>query len=284
MSASKNPFLSLVRAFPLMRPVTRARSRGQRRKLFAIILLTFLIWILVDPTFYFRVITVFDYPFHYKEYREFGIRIPGNYKMHGIDVSRYQSRIDWKRVKKMKVGDVKIDFAFIKATEGSWIVDRYFGQNWTNARSAGIIRGAYHFFRPNVSPKAQAFNFMKTVSLRSGDLAPVVDIEEEDGMTRQQIRQNTKIFLDLLEKKYGVKPILYTNRDFYKNHFADLPEFDGYRFWIAHYHVAKINLPDDRDWHFWQHSDRGNVSGINEKVDFNVFNGDSADLKKLCLP
>jgi lysozyme len=184
----------------------------------------------------------------------------------------------------MKVGDVRVAFAFIKATEGSWIEDPEFDANWENARKNGIIRGAYHFFLPHVSAKDQALKFTKTVKLRSGDLPPVVDVEDTHGMTRGQIQLYTKEFLTLLEKYYKVRPILYTNKDFYKKYFVDEDEFKGYRFWIAHYHVADLNMPGEEDWHFWQHSDRGNVTGITERVDFNVFNGDSVALRKLCLP
>lgn len=240
--------------------------------------------LVVSPRLRYQVLTIFEYPFHYKEYKHFGIRIPRGYSVHGIDVSRYQRRVDWARVKKMRVGEVRISFAFMKATEGSWLKDPEFESNWANARENGIIRGAYHFFLPDVSPKDQALHFAKTVRLRSGDLPPVVDIEETRGRSREQIRRATLDFAQMLEGRYGVKPILYTNRDFYKNHFANEPAFKPYQFWIAHYHVAKLVMPDDSKWHFWQHSDRGNVTGINEPVDFNVFYGDSAALKRLCLP
>jgi lysozyme len=238
----------------------------------------------ISPQVRFRLFTLFDYPFHYKEYKHFGIRIPRGYTVHGIDVSRYQQRVDWARVKKMQVAGVKISFAFIKSTEGSWLKDPEFAANWENARRQGIIRGAYHFFLPAISPKDQARLFIKTVRLRSGDLPPVVDVEETNGLDKTSVRKYTREFLQILEKHYKVRPILYTNRDFYKNHFADQPDFANYRFWIAHYHVADLKLPGENDWHFWQHSDRGNVNGINERVDFNVFNGDSAALRKLCLP
>ncbi|MBL7776272.1 MAG: hypothetical protein JNK89_09745, partial [Saprospiraceae bacterium] len=71
---------------------------------------------------------------------------------------------------------------------------------------------------------------------------------------------------------------------FYKNNFANEEAFKPYCFWIAHYHVADLTMPDDSKWHFWQHSDRGTVSGINEPVDFNVFYGDSLTLRRLCVP
>jgi lysozyme len=272
----------VIKKIPIARiPV---QTTGQRRRLGKVLLVFLVLYALYNPTFWYSIISIFDYPFHYKEYKHFGIRVPSGFSVHGIDVSRYQSKIDWDRVKKMKVGDIGITFAFIKATEGSWLKDRYFDSNWENAKKNGVIRGAYHFFRPNVSPKLQAINFEKVVSLRSGDLPPVVDVEEEYGMNKQQIQRYTKEFLRILETRYKVKPILYTNRDFYKTYFADNPDFEGYRIWIAHYHVTSLSMPDDNKWQFWQHSDRGNVSGINEKVDFNVFNGEISELRKLCIP
>ncbi|MCB0525338.1 MAG: glycoside hydrolase family 25 protein [Lewinellaceae bacterium] len=263
---------------------TPQSTKAERQRAGCLLLFVFLAVLIFSPDFRFWVRSLVEYPFHYKEYKHFGIRIPGGYKVHGIDVSKWQSRVDWARVKAMKVGKVRISFAFIKATEGSWMEDPQFDRNWINAKKNGIIRGAYHYFLPNISAKDQALKFTKTVKLRSGDLPPVVDVEEENGMTAAQIRMYTKEFLNLLQKHYKVKPILYTNKDFYKRFFAKNEAFKDYLFWIAHYHVADLEMPDDGNWHFWQHSDRGNVNGINEPVDFNVFNGDSIKLSKLCIP
>lgn len=260
------------------------RNSGRGKSWLPAALLLLAIALLVSPELRFRLFTLLDYPFHYKEYKHFGIRIPTRYQIHGIDVSRYQDRVDWERVAAMRVDDIRISFAFIKATEGTWMKDPWFDYNWKNARAEGLIRGAYHYFLPNVSPKAQAKHFLRTVKLRSGDLPPVVDIEETRGLNREQVRRYTLAFLDLLQQNLGVKPIVYTNRDFYKNHFANEPDFKPYCFWIAHYHVADLSMPDDSKWHFWQHSDRGSVNGINERVDFNVFYSDSVTLRKLCLP
>lgn len=79
-------------------------------------------------------------------YPEFGIDIPANFPIHGIDVSRYQHRIDWEEVKAMQVNKVEIHFAFIKATEGIEKVDKYFSRNWRKTHDANMTRGAYHFF------------------------------------------------------------------------------------------------------------------------------------------
>lgn len=268
----------------LVFPPGYAERRGQSRKAGLVLVLSVVIALIFSPWLRYKLLSLLEYPFHYKEYKHFGIRIPHGYRVHGIDVSRYQKRVDWQRVKKMQVGSIRVTFAFIKATEGSWLKDPEFENNWENAREAGILRGAYHFFLPDISPKDQAARFVKTVRLRSGDLPPVVDVEETRGMTKAQIQKHTKEFLNLLEKAYKVRPILYTNRDFYKRYFADHADFKGYRFWIAHYYVTDFDMPGEEDWHFWQHSDRGNVNGINERVDFNVFNGDSAALRKLCVP
>ena len=118
--------------------------------------------------------SVLEYPVHYQEYKHFGIKIPSGYSVHGIDVSRYQLQIDWERVSKMQVDDTRLKFVFIKATEGTYIVDKYFHRNWERARKQKLAIGAYHFFHPNLSPKDQALLFSRTVKLRSGDLPPVV--------------------------------------------------------------------------------------------------------------
>ena len=94
-------------------------------------------------------------------YKEFGIPIPADYTIHGIDVSRYQQRISWEAVKEMQVNEIKLSFAFIKATEGNGNVDPFFKRNWKKAKEAGITRGAYHFFISSKDGFTQAQNFMK---------------------------------------------------------------------------------------------------------------------------
>ncbi len=265
-------------------PSAQRLKKGNRAPFLFLLALAFALTMLINPHLRYRVYRLLDYPFHYEDYKHFGIRLPEPFHIHGIDVSRYQQRIDWERVANMRVGPKRIHFTFIKATEGSWMQDPYFDHNWKQSRRHGLIRGAYHYFLPDISPRDQARLFIRTVRLQSGDLPPVVDVEEQRGMTPAQVRKHLKTFLDLLRQHYGVRPIIYTNRDFYKNHFAHQPDFKPYAFWIAHYYVGELSLPDGSTWHFWQHNDQGRVSGINGPVDFNVFRGDSADLRKLCLP
>jgi lysozyme len=217
---------------------------------------------------------------HYIRYAAFGIEIPINYSIHGIDVSKYQHIIDWTSVKAMNVNDVRISFAFIKATEGNINEDRFFQRNWKNARIANMTRGAYHFFLPTKNGKTQAENFISSVELEPGDLPPVLDVEQTYGVSPQKIRQRVKEWLMTVENFYGVKPIIYTNVDFYKLYLEE--EFDEYPLWIAHYiNQGKPRIL--RDWHFWQYSETGRVNGIVSKVDFNVFNGDSTDFRNLLV-
>lgn len=213
-------------------------------------------------------------------YPAFGIDIPVNYSIHGIDVSRYQYNIDWKAVQNMEDKKVKIGFAFIKATEGLGRVDNEFRQNWFNAKKALIPRGAYHFFISSKSGKAQAENFIETVNLSKGDLPPVLDVETANGASAADVQQRVKDWLQMIEKHYKVKPIIYTNVDFYENFLAD--KFDDYPLWVAHYYV-KDKPRIQRKWTLWQHNEKGRVNGIDTFVDFNVFNGDSASFRKMLL-
>lgn len=94
------------------------------------------------------------------------------------------------------------------------------------------------------------------------------------------IQKRAKEWLDKIEKHYQVKPIIYTNVEFYENYLKD--SFADYPLWVAHYFVK--NKPRiKRKWQFWQHNEKGRVDGINAFVDFNVFNGDSSDFKKLLI-
>lgn len=213
-------------------------------------------------------------------YPGFEINIPSGYEIHGIDVSRYQSRINWKEVKEMEVNGIKIGFAFIKATEGEKNVDPQFKRNWRNAAKQNLPKGAYHFYIPGTNPDKQAKNFIGNVSLQKGDLPPVLDIEISRNVTVTKMQADVKRWLQITEKYYGVKPIIYTNISFYETYFHS--GFEAYPIWIAHY-LQPLQPRTNRNWIFWQHSEKGRVNGIRGMVDFNVFYGDSSDLREILL-
>jgi len=216
----------------------------------------------------------------FTRYDAFGIEIPTEFSIHGIDVSKYQERINWEAVKGMEVDGIQIGFTFIKATEGLGNMDAYFKRNWEKAGEAGLPRGAYHFFIAPKSGADQAENFIRRVELKKGDLPPVLDVEQTYGVSGDRLRTEVRAFLDRLETHYGVKPIIYTNVDFYNRYLKD--DFDDYPLWVAHY-LRKARPRISRTWAFWQFSETGYVNGIRGQVDFNVFNGDSTDFQDLLI-
>lgn len=232
------------------------------------------------------VITVFVIlskpPMSFKKYNAFGIYMPTEFLIHGIDVSRYQGYINWQMVKEMNVDSIKIGFAFMKATEGIESNDPEFKENWIKSERAGVTRGAYHFFLADRDGTLQAKNFIRTVQLKSGDLPPVVDVEKLGDIPKSQLIKELKEYIATVETHYGVKPIIYTYAFFYKENLQN--EFNDYPLWIAHYELEDRRPSLDRDWQFWQHSEKGSVDGINVKVDMNVFYGDSLLFNDLLIP
>ena len=97
---------------------------------------------------------------------------PEQWEVFGVDVSSYQGAVDWP-----VLADQGVDFAFIKATEGSTLRDGRFADNWAGAQAAGVRAGAYHFLSYDTPGETQADNFIDLVPVTEGALPPVVDIE-----------------------------------------------------------------------------------------------------------
>ena len=213
-------------------------------------------------------------------YKEFGIYIPVNYQIHGIDVSKHQQLISWTDVKQMKINNVAVGFAFIKATEGTDLVDEAYRNNMRNSLAAGVPRGAYHFFTGSKSGKLQAAHFVENVYLKKGDLPTVLDVEQANGASVTQLQERVADWLKLVEKRYKVKPIIYSNIHFYNTFLAG--RFDNYPLWVAHY-LEKNKPRIVRNWSFWQRNETGHINGITTNVDFNVFNGDSTAFKNMLI-
>ena len=221
-------------------------------------------------------------PYRYRWRAIFGeAKLPDNYSIHGIDVSHHQGTIDWDKVATATIADdARVEFVFIKATEGKSHLDRNFQRNFRKAGQYGLIRGAYHYFSPNVSGDRQARYFMDNVQLEEGDLPPVLDIEEIGDQTPETLRKEALEWLNLMERRFGTPPIIYTGLKFKKTYLST-PEFDRYPFWIAHYYVKQLGF--NGQWKFWQHTDVGTIDGITGKVDLNVYNGSMYDLQKLTI-
>ena len=211
----------------------------------------------------------------------YGVNFPTRYAVHGLDVSRHNNRIEWNRVAAMNKGGVKMQFAFMKATEGATLSDPTFAKNWKEARRTGLRRGAYHFYHPTRDPIKQANNFIKHVSLTSGDFAPVLDFEVTNGVADDKIIAGLHLFLDTIEAEYNVRPIIYTNPSLYKRFIKD--QFGVYPLWIADYSRGNLTRYDRSKLYIWQHNKSGWVHGIRGFVDLNTFVMNPDKLTDICL-
>lgn len=193
----------------------------------------------------------------------------------GIDVSEYQGDIEWSAVETLD-NDYKISFVFIRATVGDDRLDKRFKENWLKAKENQLIRGAYHYYRPNENSIEQAELFIETVTLQKGDLPPVLDIEQlPKNQSVERLKIGLRRWLNKVEEHYKVKPIIYTGERYYDDFLKE--EFSDYLFWIANYNFYREKL--DEDWLFWQFTEKATVSGINGNVDVNIFNGDLQQLQ-----
>jgi lysozyme len=199
-----------------------------------------------------------------------------NYPVKGVDVSHYQKVIDWR-----SVSQSGISFVFVKATEGMSLKDKLFDRNWERIKREGLRRGAYHFFRPSISAENQASHFIESVALEIGDFPPVLDVEVRDGVSKKELLMGIHAWLVFTEMEYGVKPILYTNQNFYNKYLKN--EFTGYPLWIARYGLREPRLKDNAGWTFWQYSSTGQIEGIEGKTDFNVYSGSLEELNQFSL-
>ncbi len=200
-------------------------------------------------------------------------------KVVGIDVSEYQEKINWDSISKIE-NEFPIDFVFVRATVGNDRVDTNFKQNWSALKKKNLIRGAYHYYRPNENSLEQATLFIKNVKLKKGDLPPVLDIEKlPKEQSLDSLKVGLKRWLKKVENHYGVRPIIYSGDSYYTDFLEE--EFTEYTFWIANYNLLEEEI--NNNWRFWQFTERAAVKGIRGNVDVNIFNGNKTELKYLTI-
>lgn len=201
-----------------------------------------------------------------------------DFSVFGIDVSQYQAIIDWDKLKK----EENPSFVIIRATAGKDNKDNKFDFNWNSAKQKLILRGAYHYYRPDENSTDQANFFIKTVKIEEGDLPPILDIEKYSRIQSLPSLKNGLLnWLTIVEEHYGVTPILYTYNKFYTSTIVHDQRFEKYPLWIAWYNIKGNPDKISPNWVFWQFSDKGLVKGIEGDVDINVFNGKARDLDGL---
>ena len=196
------------------------------------------------------------------------------FPVRGIDVSSYQGEIDWA-----VIAEQGIDFAFIKATEGSGYQDPYFEQNYENAQKTDIRIGAYHFFSFDSVGATQAQNYIDTVERIDNMLPPVIDVELYGEYVKSPpthldgIREEMSVLVGWLTEHYGMTPIIYTTYESYELLISGY--FDECDIWIRDI-LGYPELPDGRQWLFWQYSNRGRLDGYSGEerfIDLNVYRG-----------
>ncbi len=201
---------------------------------------------------------------------------PNEYPIVGVDVSHYQGDIDWETLSAQN-----IDFAFIKATEGSSLIDPCFMKNWSAAAKTKIRIGAYHFFSFESSGEQQAALFSDTVESVDEMLPPVIDVEyygrfkTKADVNLPEIKNKLRLIVDILTEEYGVKPILYCDEKTYADIIKD--DFSDCDLW---YRSVYTSVPSGIEWTFWQYSSRHVLKGYSGKelyIDMNVFAGTKED-------
>jgi hypothetical protein len=107
----------------------------------------------------------------------------------GIDISSYQGIVDWETMRRKH----HIEWAAVKATEGTGYTNPTFAQNWRLLARTPIVRVAYHYGRPSVSASAQAHRFVAAVNPQVGDVL-CLDLETADGMSSHDVNAWARVF------------------------------------------------------------------------------------------
>jgi lysozyme len=199
---------------------------------------------------------------------------------YGIDVSRFQGDIDWQKVKNSGV-----EYAFIQISRSLTDIDAKFAYNWKRAKEVGILRGAYQRFQPGQDVIGQAKLFVDKLEqngFTAGDLPPVLDVEDANGLTAAQIAARVKQWMEYVEPRVGLRPIIYTGFYFWRDSVGGA-DFTQHPLWIANYSATCPLVPQHwTRWTLHQYSSSATIPGITANtVDVNRFNGTLAELKAL---
>jgi lysozyme len=187
----------------------------------------------------------------------------------GVDLSEYQPDPVFTQIAKSGK-----KFRFVKATEGKDILNQDFSKHWPDAKAAGMIRGAYHYFVATDDPTQQASFFTSTVGqLETDDLPPMLDWETSTGVDPVTTVARAKMWLERVEQATGKTPIIYTGPAYWRSLQVTGGGFDHYPLFIADTNVTCPDVPLPwKTWTFWQHA-VGKTPGITQASDLDMFNG-----------
>ena len=190
----------------------------------------------------------------------------------GLDVARYQGRIDWNAARAAGT-----HFVYIKGTAGKDYIDPNFYANWEGARAAGVAHGVYHFMTWCSLASEQAAWFIRKVPKDPSALPPVLDLEWNNHSScknkhsREDILEKIRVMLAAMEAHTGKVPVIYTDINFHRDILAG-ERFDN-AFWLRSVAAPPHHKYRDRDWLFWQWTQTGTMRGVGPEVDRNAFYG-----------
>lgn len=194
----------------------------------------------------------------------------------GLDVARYQGRIDFAAA---RAGGTH--FVYMKSTEGKDYIDPNFYDNWRRAREAGMARGAYHFMTWCSLASEQAEWFVRNVPNDPDALPPVLDLEFNNHSKcrnkhdRVDLLEKVRVMLAAMEAHTGKVPIIYTDINFHREVLEG--EYFDNAFWLRSTAAEPHQKYRGRDWMFWQWTQTGTMSGIGVEVDRNAFYGSAEE-------
>lgn len=183
----------------------------------------------------------------------------------GIDVSQVQGVIDWKAARAAGV-----DFAYVRASQGSDMRDERFAANWPESAAAGVKRGAYHVFSLCRPGREQATNFIALVPREEAALPHALDLEFEGNCAarppRQTLIAEIATFIEMAEAHSEKPMILYMTREF-EDQYRVIEAIDR-PLWLR-----RAGLEPGyggRPWVMWQANPKRHVDGIEGEVDWDV--------------
>lgn len=200
----------------------------------------------------------------------------------GIDVSSNNGSINWHAV--WHAGYL---FAYIKASEGLDWNDPRFRENWVNSGEAGLLRGAYHFARPQPGRTGaqEATHFCEVLHQLGagahGHLPPALDLETGKGLAASDIHAWAGSFVAEVERRLGRTPIIYTG-GFWKSTLGNPAESWRCPLWLAQWGATPTLPAAWKRWTIWQYTATGVIPAMpGRKWDLNRFEGSLAGLHKL---
>jgi lysozyme len=208
-------------------------------------------------------------------------------RLSGVDVSSHNGDIAWS-----EAAGAGLRFVFARATEGKNRVDSKYTSIREGANASGLAFSAYHFARPDRSKrdaKKEADHFLNIAALGPGDLVPVLDVEVSGGLGVEALQSWVRAWLEEVDARLGVKPVIYTSPNFWRVYMGDTTVFaeEGYMLDIASWAATvSPDVPAENwgglGWTFWQTSTCGHLPGIPRCIDTEVFDG--GDLSSLSIP